>query len=390
VQRFTVEQDALKADMAASRAGSMERITLAVETAQHVGATYGYKSAQYMASLKDIKKAEDEFEKDQQKQEEMKVARARDHSLAMIGMERDQLTARKNLGQISATEEIAQLKVLTEREYQIEVQALNDKLALMKAESPEKQQVLDALAKLQDKHDAKMAQLNIQSAEAIQKNWTDMLKGVGSAFDQSITGMIRGTQTWQKSLANIGQAIESEFVTLGMKRVSTWVGNEMAMLFASKAKDTAVGAGSEAAAWQAMSAKKGEAAAVIPAEAAEAAGGAASAVAAIPIVGPGLATAAYASMMAMVMGGLGVASSAGGEWQVPADRLNFVHKNETILPAHEAGQLRDMVAGGGSTRGGNITLNINANDAQSVQRLFTQNGSAIIDAIRRQARGFNV
>ena len=58
-----------------------------------------------------------------------------------------------------------------------------------------------------------------------------------------------------------------------------------------------------------------------------------------------------------------IKSSEGGEWQVPADRLNLVHKDETILPAHIAGPLRNLVEGGGSVGGGGpVTINTSGGD----------------------------
>ena len=60
-----------------------------------------------------------------------------------------------------------------------------------------------------------------------------------------------------------------------------------------------------------VASEKVTAAATIPSEAAIAAGGAASAVAGIPIVGPALAAAAYTETFAMVMGGMAFGDAIG-------------------------------------------------------------------------------
>jgi hypothetical protein len=355
VQKYNDDQEALKTEMAAARAGSQERINLAFQTSQHVGETYGFESKEYQAALKDVKKAGEDFDKEQEKLESMKVQRARDHSMAMIGMERDRLTQMKSLGQISDLDEIAALKVLKEKEYQLELQAQQDKIALMKEEGPARQQQLDDLAKMQDKHDAEMQQLDNQRVLAIKKNWDSVLNPISNAFDQSLTGMIQGTQTFQQSMARMGQSILAEFIKMGVTRVTTWIGNELAMTTASVTGNTARSIASKTGSSDAMQAKGTEATAVVSSSAAEAASGAASAVAAIPVIGPALAATSFASIMAMVMGaGSMIKSSAGGEWQVPHDRLNLVHKDETILPAYEAGQLRSMVAGGNGSGGGDV------------------------------------
>ena len=379
-QKFAAEMETLKDEQAAAHAGSAARITIATEAARRVGETYGWESKEYIAAMKEIKKAADEFDKEQQKLEGMRIDRARDHSIAMIGMERDQLGLRHELGQVSDQEEIAELKQMKEREYQIEVQAMQDKIALMKEEGTEKQQHLDELSKMKDRHDADMARLDIKSVEAYKKNWTSMLSAVNSAFEKSITGMIMGTQTLQQAMANIGQAILGEFVSMGVKRVTGWIANEAAMLFASKAKDTAVTASGTVGATTAVVTKGGEATTVVAANAAEGAAGAAASQAAIPVIGPGLAIGAFAATLALILGAKSlIKSSAGGEWQVPSDRLNIVHKDETILPAHIATPLRNMVEGGGSMGGGDIHFHgqggdfIHKNDLAKVMKQMNRN-----------------
>ena len=91
--------------------------------------------------------------------------------------------------------------------------------------------------------------------------------------------------------------------------------------------------------------------------------------------------------MALILGAKSlIHSSAGGEWNVGADRLNFVHRGETILPAHVAAPLRDMVEGGGAN---GMQIHIHATDAQSVKRLFDQNGKQLVNSLRKQVRAFN-
>jgi hypothetical protein len=79
-------------------------------------------------------------------------------------------------------------------------------------------------------------------------------------------------------------------------------------------------------------------------------------------------------------------SSAGGEWRVDRDRLNFVHANETILPAGIAGKLRNMVEGGASS-GGGVTVVVNhsvsAVDSTSFQGHIRRHGNMIANEVTR-------
>src|SRR6201993_1114762 len=59
------------------------------------------------------------------------------------------------------------------------------------------------------------------------------------AFDTSITGMILGTTTLQKAVANIAQSILAEFVNLGVKMVTNWLASELAMTTATEVGATA-------------------------------------------------------------------------------------------------------------------------------------------------------
>lgn len=94
----------------------------------------------------------------------------------------------------------------------------------------------------------------------------------------------------------------------------------------------------------------GDAIASIGAKAWQAAASVYAAIAAIPYVGPFLAPVMAVAAGAAVLGfAANIASSEGGEYQVDQDRLNFVHKNETILPAPFAQGLRQLVGDGGVT-----------------------------------------
>ena len=392
VQKFTDEMDGLKAEEAAAKAGSLKRIDLAAQVATRVGETYGYESREYMAAIKEVQKTAEEWNKDQEKLEAMKIQRTRDHQLSEINMERDRLAMMKNLGQLSDQEEIAALKVLEEKKYQIEVLAQQDKIAMLKDDQVAQQQQLDELAKMQEKHDADMGKLDIQRVLAVKKSWDTMLGAVSGAFEQSLNGMIQGTQTFQKSMANIGQAISAEFIKMGVKKATTWGANELTMTAATVAGTTARGAAETAGATESMAVSGMTSIKSILNSAWETMANVYKSIAAIPVVGPVMAPMMAAGAFGVVAGVAGkIASSAGGEWQVPADRLNLVHKNETILPAHIAEPLRNMVTGGGGAANGGTHLHIHSAvaDAKGFETWLKNNSSSLAPALRDLNRNFN-
>jgi hypothetical protein len=106
-------------------------------------------------------------------------------------------------------------------------------------------------------------------------------------------------------------------------------------------------AADETASGASIAATAASAIANIAAKAWEVAASVYSALAGIPYVGPFIAPVAAIAATAVVLGFIGrIASSEGGEMQVGEDRLNFVHKDETILPAPFASGLRELVGKG--------------------------------------------
>ena len=80
-----------------------------------------------------------------------------------------------------------------------------------------------------------------------------------------------------------------------------------------------------------------------------------------------------------------VASSAGGDWQIPSDRLNFVHRKETILPADKSKGLDDLIRNGSS--GSGAPIHIHGNPASTftmgqLQTMLRQMGRNFVPVTR--------
>ena len=77
--------------------------------------------------------------------------------------------------------------------------------------------------------------LDSRAVQTSQRTWQSLMQPIQRAFDTSITGMILGTTTLQKAVANIAQSILAEFVNLGVKMVTNWIASELAMSTATEA-----------------------------------------------------------------------------------------------------------------------------------------------------------
>ena len=190
------------------------------------------------------------------------------------------------------------------------------------------------------------------------------MQPIQRAFDTSITGMILGTTTLQKAVANIAQSIIGEFVSAGVKMVTNWIANELAMTTATEAgaaaRTAAEGEGLAAGlAMKALNAIKS-----IATDSAQAFGRIFAFLA--PIMGPAAAGPAASGEAAVMAAAGGIASAAGG-WVVPSDQLAMVHQNEMILPANISQGLQGMIAGSGVGAGGSpVVVNVSAIDSQDV------------------------
>jgi hypothetical protein len=220
--------------------------------------------------------------------------------------------------------------------------------------------------------------LDLQGAQTSQRTWQSLMQPIQRAFDTSITGMILGTTTLQKAVANIAQSILAEFVNLGVKMVTNWLASELAMTTATEvgaAARTAVDGEGMAAG---LAIKAANAIKSIITDSAQTFSGIFAFLA--PIMGP--AAAGEASVMAAAGG---IASAAGG-WVVPSDQLAMVHQNEMILPANISQSLQTMISANGGAGAGAVVVNVSAIDSQDVRRFFQSNGSLLVSAVNKAMR----
>ncbi len=300
--------------------------------------------------LEDLKKDAS----DRQKLSEQAIQASRDKALSEVALDEQKAQTLLKSGQITHDQFLQIQQAYEDEKYKIEVQAQQKRIQLTQGDPNHDpvalQKLLDQLAQIQQKHALDMEKLHTQAAANSAAAWQKAFQPIAQAFDTTVKGMIMGTTTWQKGMMNLLNSVVAEFVNAGVKMVTQWAANEMARTAATvtgTATRTAAeqSANSAGLASSAMTVVK-----AIMNDAAKAFSGVFAALSGIPYVGPALAAASAPAAMATVAGVAGsVASSAGGAWQIPSDRLNLVHKNETILPADKSAGLDRLISGGGGT-----------------------------------------
>ena len=172
------------------------------------------------------------------------------------------------------------------------------------------------------------------------------MQPIQRAFDTSITGIILGTTTLQKAVANITQSIIGEFVNLGVKMVTNWIASELAMTTATEAgaaaRTAAEGEGMAAGlAIKALNAIKS-----IVTDSAQAFGGIFAFLA--PIMGPAAAGPAAAGEATVhgrgkrhSIGGRGLGCSIRSARDGAPERNDFAGQYQPRITEHDFRQWRD-------------------------------------------------
>ena len=226
--------------------------------------------------------------------------------------------------------------------------------------------------------------LDLQALQTSQRTWQSLMQPIQRAFDTSITGMILGTTTLQKAVANIAQSILAEFVNLGVKMVTNWIAGELSMTTATEAGAAARTAADSEGMAAGLAIKAANAVKSIMTDSAQAFSGIFAFLS--PLMGPAAAGPAAAGEATVMAAASGIASAAGG-WVVPSDQLAMVHQNEMILPANISQGLQNMVSAGGAGTGASpVVINVSAIDSQDVKRFFHSNGSVLVNALNKAMR----
>jgi tape measure domain-containing protein len=400
------------------------------------------------------------------------------------------------LGQISQAQLLTQQENFEREKFDIARRYLQQKRELIVDDRQAYERSLNEEKALLRKHAADLTDIHnkmaIDHKESISK-WFGPLE---SALDGAVNGLLQGTQTTAQALQNTWNSLVVAYIQalakMALRRAADWTAELIGFRMkettktaiktqAETAQAGAVAANQTAQAGFVAAAESAKTGAVVVGEATrgaaesagakqsvllvawramkniaiyalEAAAGVYASVSSIPYVGWILAPIAAAVTFIAVMGyGAMVSSSAGGEWQVSEDGKPYIlHKNETVLPAHIATPLREMVegrraspeqivtekiaagvkpllgasAGSGygldearvrGARPGNgaivtadnvlqsmqamqagqtrqavtANFNVNAIDTQSVRQFFNAHGGEIVNTLNRQGRKFN-
>jgi hypothetical protein len=293
-------------------------------------------------------------------------AGAEQRALEAVELARTEAQTQADLGNITAKQLLEQERTFEEQRTEIRRTYLQARLALIDPDRDpvEHARVSNDIANLEATHQQRLAQIRGSLAKDAQNNpLATIFEGIGQSMQKSIDGIIGRTQTMRTALTSLWQgtrsAITGELSKIIRAKIAAFARERLLML------------------------------AGIGGKAAEAGAGAAASQAAIPIVGPAMAMASMAAIMASVLGLSGKVPSARGGFDIPfgSNPMTQLHEQEMVLPKEQADVIRGMAGGGG---GGAVNhWNVSTMDARSF-RDFLRGGAGdeVLSLLQAKRRGF--
>lgn len=292
------------------------------------------------------------------------------------------LEGEANQFKITQDQKYALLETETQKEYEAELALLEQEAALGALTLAQRQTVLDKIAELEARHRTDMIRLDLQAIAEQQKEWTNYLNTIESAFNAQLRGLLAGTTSWSQAFKNMLGDLVVRFIEMCEQMVAKWIAAELAQTTATTSGAAARAAAEQSAASAGILSMAANAVKAIMTDAAQTFAGVFAFLA--PVMGPaaaGPAAAAQASVSAAAIFDVGTDYVVRGG-------LALIHPGETIIPAAR-GSGPFTGAGMGAQVHAPVSISVTALDAQSVSRFFSDNSHhllrAINDAVKRGA-----
>src|SRR5487761_643864 len=295
--------------------------------------------------------------------------------------------------QLAALKQSLSEKEISEQEYYARSKALAQDWANVVAET---------YGKNAQQYNAALKQMDaLDKAHATQSQavWKNASQIITNSFDQMLTGMLRGTQTFQQAFARLAENLVVALLESIAKMTVNWALHQAQKLALATTTDTAIVAADTT---QAAASCAAQNAVDVKPSVMKHAGSAAAAVyddvSQIPYVGwvlaPPAAAAAFAAVAAF--GSFDV-----GAYALPSDMIIQAHQGEMILPAAQAAQVRAGQASvgafpsGGVGDAGGVTVivapnfNVNAWNGQDAANALKSQGRVIAQIVADHIKAGN-
>jgi hypothetical protein len=326
-QEFDSLLEGYKLQKEAAEKDGLTRILIAETVYTEVANRYGQESKAAKTAMADILQERRAHDDQVRQIDQLRSDAVLQKRLADIEGQRVDAALRVELGLAERASLIAQETQFEEQRFALQAQALEQRKALI---DPQRdplayEQMLLQIQNLEQAHEARLRELRGQTA--LESSAT-----LRTISDTLVAGLGKGTETLLTNWRNVGASLKQVFQGIGKSIIEETILKPLKAKAAAYIKERLM------------------VLAGIGGDAVKAGSGAAASQASIPYVGPILAVAAMAAMLATV-GGLASSvptASASRGFDIPAfsNPITQLHAQEMVLPAHIANPLRNMLAGG--------------------------------------------
>jgi hypothetical protein len=286
-------------------------------------------------------------------------------------------------GKITQQQEIALIAKAKQDELQLEIFYQQQRQALWDKDPKKVQEIQNQIDKIKAQSELVAAKAQTDSLRVHEKNLTQFFSKIKSAMDQSISGFLKGTESFSKAWQNMWSDMVVSMVQKLADMMLKWIEHHVAMLVIHTTEKEGEVAADGSAAAESKGISLADAIAKIHHSAAAAASRVYEAEAPLgPVIAGLLAAGTYTA----VLGFKALASAEGGQYYVPNNQLTMLHAQEMVLPAGIANQMRNVISGGGSG-GSGVTVVVNhsvsAVDAASFQGHIRRHSNMIANEVTR-------
>jgi hypothetical protein len=353
-----------------------------------------YKQEHELVEL-DEKRAEDRrkiwtgYYEDLLKEEEKRFAAAEVYSEMRVAaakseaeMQRLQINAAYDAGNISLAERVRRLKEVEEAEYRVAIMAAYQAAGAVVGDPVKTAEAEKKIQEITAAHNMAMEKINIDGAKKSEKPWNQYFQSLESNFNRSINAMITGHEKFRKSVQSMWQGFVTDSLQALERVAEQWLVKHVIMAEIHKVFTTQNAAADAAGAAAQIAVNNTKNVAMATSDVGMAAATAfAEAMAAIPFPA-NLAAAPAAGWSAFSEGApfIAAASAARGADLPGENTMVFAHPREMVLPESLANVVRSAAAQG-SPRGGGVTNNYHGYPGESPHSI-SQNTVAWHRAIR--------
>ena len=333
---FARELAGLQAREAAFKANTAARLSILDQEAAIVRQRFGAESKEYEEVQKKIVEAKRQAIEQQKQIDMLRTESVRNAQLAELETVRQQALLARDLRVLSNADVLQLEQQLEDRRYQIQAQALRDRLELAKAD-PDRNPVEVArinaeLEQAELEHQRRAGEIRAQTVKESAKFASGAYDSIQSGWAQTIAKFAQGQLTIAGFFRSMWQGVVQATIGAFAQMAAEWLAKMVLARVLGKATATSE----------------------INANAGVAGSAAVASTAAIPVIGPGLAPAAGAAAYTAALAyGASLASAEGG-FDIPAavNPIVQTHAKEMILPAKYADVIRGLAEGAGGGLGG--------------------------------------